>query len=130
MNASLTPATRLSRILTDWLRPNALVDRDLSDLDLNLASSRPGINVPSVNIRESANAFVLEIAAPGLQRQDFQLEVDDHTLGSRVAGRQRRAPLPAQGDDLEQVRLHVPVQSRLEVGSQAVLIRAPPSLPT
>lgn len=80
MNTTLTPATRLSRVLTDWLRPNALVDRDLFDLGSNLLSSRPGVNVPSVNIKETPNAFVLEIAAPGLRREDFQLEVDDHTL--------------------------------------------------
>lgn len=34
---------------------------------------------PSANSARALR-FVLELAAPGLQREDFHLEVDDHTL--------------------------------------------------
>ena len=38
------------------------------------------LNVPAVNVKESKDAFELELAAPGLQKQDFQLNVDDNLL--------------------------------------------------
>ena len=38
------------------------------------------LHTPAVNIKESKDAFELEVAAPGLQKQDFQLNVDDNLL--------------------------------------------------
>lgn len=56
----------------------SLVDRDLFDLDL--FPSRLGINVPSANVTETAKEFRIELAAPGLERKDFNVEVENHTL--------------------------------------------------
>ncbi len=39
-----------------------------------------GFNTPAVNIRERDQAFVLEIAAPGLQKSDFNIELDNEVL--------------------------------------------------
>jgi HSP20 family protein len=39
-----------------------------------------GVNVPSVNIKETPKDYVLEVAAPGLERKDFNLEVINDTL--------------------------------------------------
>lgn len=36
--------------------------------------------MPSVNISESAEAYVIEVAAPGLKKEDFQLNVKKDTL--------------------------------------------------
>jgi HSP20 family protein len=36
--------------------------------------------VPAVNIRESDTAFEIEVAAPGLQKEDFRLEVENDVL--------------------------------------------------
>lgn len=36
--------------------------------------------VPAVNIRETENAFVVELAAPGRRREDFKVEVHDQVL--------------------------------------------------
>ncbi len=44
----------------------------------NYATS--GSNVPAVNIKENAEIFLVEMAAPGLQKQDFKIEIDGHTL--------------------------------------------------
>ena len=77
---TLTPATRLSGLLTDWLRPDSLLDRGFFNFDKDLMFSKPGINVPSVNIRETEKEYVLELAAPGLQRSDFEIELDQHSL--------------------------------------------------
>jgi HSP20 family protein len=35
---------------------------------------------PSVNLKESDNSFEIEIAAPGLNKKDFNIEVDDGVL--------------------------------------------------
>ena len=36
--------------------------------------------MPAVNISESAEAYVIEVAAPGLKKEDFQLNVKKDTL--------------------------------------------------
>lgn len=35
---------------------------------------------PQVNVRETENDFVIEVAAPGLQKSGFSVSVDDRTL--------------------------------------------------
>lgn len=37
-------------------------------------------SVPSVNVKETDKAFELEIAAPGIRKEDFHVEVEDDTL--------------------------------------------------
>jgi len=39
-----------------------------------------GYTVPAVNVREEDGQFVLEVAAPGLKKEDFNLEVNDNLL--------------------------------------------------
>lgn len=46
-------------------------------------ASRPGFNaavVPPVNIRETDSAYVVELSAPGQQKSDFNIEVDNDLL--------------------------------------------------
>ncbi|ANI87964.1 hypothetical protein A9P82_00710 [Arachidicoccus ginsenosidimutans] len=38
------------------------------------------LNVPPVNIQENNDAFVVDVVAPGLQKQDFKLNVKDGLL--------------------------------------------------
>jgi len=38
------------------------------------------VHVPSVNISESDTAFQVALAAPGKNRKDFNVELDDHVL--------------------------------------------------
>ncbi|HTN38286.1 MAG TPA: Hsp20/alpha crystallin family protein [Arachidicoccus sp.] len=38
------------------------------------------LNVPPVNVLENNDEFQLQVAAPGLQKQDFKLKVDDNLL--------------------------------------------------
>ena len=80
MNTSLTPATRLSRMMTEWLRPDSLFDREFFDIESSPFFSKTGVTVPSVNIRETPQEYIIDVAAPGLLREDFKLEVDNHTL--------------------------------------------------
>ncbi|MDN3690152.1 Hsp20/alpha crystallin family protein [Cyclobacterium jeungdonense] len=66
-------------LLPDLLRPT-FWDRDLFNFDLDLMPARLGITIPTANISENASEYKLELAAPGLQRKDFNLEIDNHTL--------------------------------------------------
>ncbi|ALJ04650.1 heat-shock protein [Pseudalgibacter alginicilyticus] len=39
-----------------------------------------GISLPKVNIKEIADAFVVEMAVPGLKKSDFKIDLDNFTL--------------------------------------------------
>lgn len=58
----------------------SLLDRDFFGLDSDFFPSRLGINVPAVNISETPKEYRLELAVPGLERKDFNVEVDNHVL--------------------------------------------------
>jgi HSP20 family protein len=38
------------------------------------------VSKPAVNVKETEQSFVLEVAAPGLQKSDFQIKVEKDTL--------------------------------------------------
>ena len=42
--------------------------------------SRTNTTIPSVNIRENDDNFLIEVAAPGLEKTDFSIEVNQGTL--------------------------------------------------
>lgn len=39
-----------------------------------------GFNTPAVNVQENDNEFVIELAAPGLVKEDFNIELDNEVL--------------------------------------------------
>lgn len=39
-----------------------------------------GISLPKVNIKETADAYWVEMAVPGLQKNDFQIDLDNQVL--------------------------------------------------
>jgi HSP20 family protein len=39
-----------------------------------------GATLPSVNIKETPDAFHIQVAAPGMKREDFKVELDHNTL--------------------------------------------------
>ncbi|MFO8128742.1 MAG: Hsp20/alpha crystallin family protein [Bacteroidales bacterium] len=41
---------------------------------------RTGISTPAVNIKEGENDFQIEVAAPGLDKKDFRINVDNGVL--------------------------------------------------
>lgn len=61
----------------------ALVDdflgRELFNWD-NSHFSSTQTTVPAVNIKESAENFTVEVAAPGMEKQDFKIQLDNNTL--------------------------------------------------
>ena len=40
----------------------------------------PNRTLPAVNIRETETGYQLELAVPGMKKEDFQIEVDDNIL--------------------------------------------------
>lgn len=64
--------TLVKRNYNNW---NSLLDDFLG----NVANSHSEkeLNVPPVNIQENEEYFQLDVAAPGLQKQDFKLSVND-----------------------------------------------------
>ncbi len=42
--------------------------------------SKPVNSLPSVNVKETEAAYELEVAAPGLSKEDFEVDIDGHRL--------------------------------------------------
>ena len=78
MNLTLRKKEGLPSLLTDLFSPATLLDRDFFDPDL--FPVRLGINLPTANITETSKEYKLELAAPGLERKDFTVEVENYTL--------------------------------------------------
>ena len=53
--------------------------RDLFNWGLD-NHSRTSTSLPAVNIRENAASFLVEMAAPGMDKQDFRIELDGNNL--------------------------------------------------
>lgn len=53
--------------------------RDLRDWGLS-NNSDTGTTVPAVNIKETGSAFEVEMAAPGMTKKDFLIELDSNIL--------------------------------------------------
>jgi HSP20 family protein len=62
--------------LSNWYRP---LDRFFRNDFLNLWDGNME-TVPSINISEEKNAYKVEMAAPGLKKEDFNIDVDRNML--------------------------------------------------
>ena len=58
--------------------PN-LFDSFFSDVDF-FADNRISSTIPAVNVKEDTNEFTIELAAPGLKKEDFKINVDEKLL--------------------------------------------------
>ncbi|MEH0155641.1 Hsp20/alpha crystallin family protein [Limibacter armeniacum] len=54
-----------------------LFNKDLFDLSENFFT---GNKMPAVNVKETERAYELEVAAPGINKDDFKIEVNDNVL--------------------------------------------------
>lgn len=79
MNLTIRKNGGLPSLLSDFFG-TSLIDKDFFDLDSDIFPSRLGINVPTANITETSKEYKLELAAPGLERKDFNVEVDNRVL--------------------------------------------------
>jgi HSP20 family protein len=69
----MLPMLRFSRpaLADDFFRTNFLSD---------LFDSDNGFNVPAVNIAEGKEDYRIEVAAPGLEKNDFKINLDHNVL--------------------------------------------------
>jgi HSP20 family protein len=66
------------------LNPSPVFFDDLFNRDLlnwgNLNYSDTNTTIPSVNIKETAENYEVEVAAPGMNKKDFKIELDGNSL--------------------------------------------------
>ena len=62
--------------LSNWF--DDIFNRDLPSVFSS--NFNTGISLPKVNIKETPEAFVVEMAVPGLKKSDFQIDIDNHVL--------------------------------------------------
>lgn len=62
--------------LSNWL--DDILNRDLPSVFTS--NFNTGITLPKVNIKETADAFIVEMAVPGLKKSDFQIDLDNQVL--------------------------------------------------
>ncbi len=62
--------------------PVNMLSELMEDFDRNFffRSQENRANMPSVNIRETEEGFALELAAPGLKKEDFKISLDNTIL--------------------------------------------------
>ena len=64
-----TPASPVNRLFDSFFNMNV---GDLTGSDF-------AVNIPSVNVKESDESFILEVAAPGIRKEDFKISLEkDH----------------------------------------------------
>lgn len=72
--------TSLSRFNNGESLPNFL-DLTRNWMDWNNSNfSNSGSSIPAVNVRESQDSFEVEMAAPGMAKKDFRIELDNNLL--------------------------------------------------
>ncbi|MFD1001072.1 Hsp20/alpha crystallin family protein [Ohtaekwangia kribbensis] len=79
MNLTTKKNGGLPSLMSDFFGAS-LFDRDIFGSESDLFPSRLGINIPTANVSETPKEFKLELAAPGLERKDFNVEVENHIL--------------------------------------------------
>jgi HSP20 family protein len=73
---TLAKTNRNNGLQSSWYRP---LDRFFRNDFMNLWDSELD-TVPSINIMEEKNAYRVEMAAPGLTKEDFNIDVDRNML--------------------------------------------------
>jgi HSP20 family protein len=69
-NATLFPS--LPSLLEDFF------NRDWSDS--TLANRNYSSTLPAVNVRETSEEYIIDVAAPGMKRDEFKIELDNNVL--------------------------------------------------
>ena len=60
--------------------PNLVDEFFGKDLLGNIFDGFTGVNMPAVNIAEDKDAFKIDVAAPGLDKNDFKIDLDHNVL--------------------------------------------------
>ena len=74
-NADVFPS-----FVSDFFRTSPFMGSGLFDLDTDLLPARLGVTVPSANVRETEKEYMVELAVPGLTKNDFKIEIENNLL--------------------------------------------------
>lgn len=80
MNGLMRTGGLFPSLFDDFMRPSPFLGSSLFDVDFDMLPARVGFNVPSANITESEKDYLIELAAPGLTKKDFKVEMDNGML--------------------------------------------------
>ena len=70
---------------------------DVFENDLpNFFGSQRGVNMPAVNVVENDNDYTIEVAAPGLNKDDFNVTIDDGML--TISSEKEQSDEDTEGD--------------------------------
>lgn len=70
----------LMRRTDNWL-PSVFDDMFNTDwLSSNVGANTIGTSIPAVNVKETEDAFVVEVAAPGKKKDDFEVALNNNLL--------------------------------------------------
>ena len=58
----------------------AIFENLFSENKLDVPNNLKTFSTPAVNISENLSSFVIELAAPGLKKEDFSIEIEEETL--------------------------------------------------
>ncbi len=64
--------TDFPSLLSDW---NGWAD-DFINISPNAVLNRVGITTPAINVKETEQEYNIEVAAPGMEKKDFNVSVD------------------------------------------------------
>ena len=80
-NQKLKEGLIMLPVLRSGLNKPSFIDDFLGrDFMENFFNERTGINVPAVNLVENNNEYRIEVAAPGLEKNDFKIDLDNDVL--------------------------------------------------
>jgi len=66
---------------TDHWLPSVFDDMFNTDwLGSNAGANTIGTSIPAVNVKETEDAFMVEVAAPGKKKDDFEVELNNNLL--------------------------------------------------
>jgi HSP20 family protein len=80
----------LPGLLEDFMKNESLFDTSLFKFGGNMLDFENSFVVPEANILETEKEFKVELAAPGLEKKDFQIEIDNNLLKISVEKEERK----------------------------------------
>src|SRR5688572_27080161 len=80
MSTEIKKTKNLPSLLTDFFDNRRLFSPIVHDLEDRLLDFGWSAKIPSANIKENGSDFKIELAAPGLEKKDFKIEVDNGIL--------------------------------------------------
>jgi HSP20 family protein len=67
-------------LFSDWFDTNSFFSPLLNNFEGLMSPKQIGVTMPSANIKETDHNYCIELAAPGFDRKDFQIELEDNIL--------------------------------------------------